>query len=251
MCGTRPGISATLQRRPIGPVEHDDMAKVMPVDPVARVRKRLAGLKSSERTLAPAETLVAEQDPSPAMFVVADGVLSAARTYSATGAQILSFFYPGDMILPGEPEAAWAMSVSATSRARVELYAFKDIYRACRGQPEFACDLFDAACHELWQRWETLSRVRGLPVDGRFAAFLVDAGRRLGSRRGQALRVPLPMSRVEIASYLGLRTETVSRAVTRWRKKGLIRLEDRRVIVVPDFAEIEALAGLGGVPAST
>ena len=249
MCGTRPGLSATLERRPIASVGRDDTAKITPVDPVTRMRKRLAGVTSIDCSLAPAETLVAEQEPSQALFVVVEGVLSAARVYPGSGSQILSFFYPGDLILPGTPEAPWAMSVAATSRARVALYSFVDIYRACRAQPEFACDLFDAACSELWRRWETLGRVRGLPVDGRFAAFLVDAGKRLGSRRGQGLCVPLPMSRVEIASYLGLRTETVSRAVTRWRKKGLIRLEDRRVIVVQNLSQIEALAGLGGVPA--
>ena len=245
MCGTRPVLSATLERRPVGLVGRDDTAKISPADPVARMRKRLAEVKSIDCSLGPAETLVAEEDPSRALFVVDEGVLSGARTYPGAGSQILSFFYPGDMILPGTPEAPWAMSVAATSRARVALYPFVDVYRACRAQPEFACDLFDAACYELWRRWETLGRVRGLPVDGRFAAFLVDAGKRLGSRRGQGLCVPLPMSRVEIASYLGLRTETVSRAVTRWRKKGLIRLEDRRVIVVPNLAQIEALAGLG------
>ena len=56
MCGTRPGLSATLERRPIASVGRDDTAKITPADPVTRMRKRLAGVTSIDCSLAPAES---------------------------------------------------------------------------------------------------------------------------------------------------------------------------------------------------
>jgi CRP/FNR family nitrogen fixation transcriptional regulator len=58
------------------------------------------------------------------------------------------------------------------------------------------------------------------------ARFLLDMGER--PRRGTSLE--LPMSRHDIADYLGLTIETVSRTLTRFQGLGLIELEGARLV---------------------
>lgn len=58
----------------------------------------------------------------------------------------------------------------------------------------------------------------------RVAAFLVD----MMERQGDLNCIDLPMSRCDIADYLGLTIETVSRIFTKFRQKGVIRLEGAR-----------------------
>ncbi len=50
------------------------------------------------------------------------------------------------------------------------------------------------------------------------------------------------MSRTDIASYLGLRTETLSRIIRRWRDRGLIDLESSRRVSIANVKQLEALA---------
>ena len=46
------------------------------------------------------------------------------------------------------------------------------------------------------------------------------------------------MSREDIADYLGLNTETVSRILTRLKKSGLVKFNARNEFIVPDLAEL-------------
>jgi CRP-like cAMP-binding protein len=68
--------------------------------------------------------------------------------------------------------------------------------------------------------------------------------RRSGARpdaRGEVV-VPVPMSRAEIADYLGLTTETVSRALSRLQDERVVRLRGKGEILVPDRQALEAIA---------
>ena len=49
----------------------------------------------------------------------------------------------------------------------------------------------------------------------------------------------LPLKRADIADFLGLTTETVSRQLTNLRKRGLIEIEDRRKITVPNMKALQ------------
>lgn len=186
--------------------------------------------------------LVREHERSDSFFAVIDGTLAASKAYSGGGRQILAFFYPGDLILPTLPGVAWTVSVRALTGARLEVYARDAVREACRAEADLGYGLFEAACRELSERLEAAGRLRGLSAEGRIAALLLDTGRRLGIPQGRGLAIPLSMSQVEIASYLSLRPETVTRVVSRWRRTGLITLKEPRMVEVHDLAQLEILA---------
>lgn len=185
--------------------------------------------------------LVDEHEHSDLFFAVIDGTLAASKACLGGGRQILAFFYPGDLILPGMPGAAWTVSVHALTRTRLEVYARDSVRDACHADADLGYSLFEAACRELSGRLEAAGRLRGLSAEGRIASLLLDTGRRLGIRQGRVLTIPLPMSRVEIASYLGLRVETVSRVLSAWRRDGLITLKNPRMVEVQDLAQLDIL----------
>jgi len=53
----------------------------------------------------------------------------------------------------------------------------------------------------------------------------------------------LPLSRADIADFLGLTIETVSRQMTKLRKDGIIQIENNRHITVPDMDDLKMAAG--------
>jgi len=89
-------------------------------------------------------------------------------------------------------------------------------------------------------------------LDGaeRACAFLAELTRRLGVREGSLWRVPLPLTRQDIADYLGLKPETVSRILGRIKRDGLVRFASRGEFVVPDLAALDARSPMPPRPAA-
>jgi CRP/FNR family transcriptional regulator len=57
-------------------------------------------------------------------------------------------------------------------------------------------------------------------------------------------RFTLPLTRADLADYLGLTLETVSRQITRMKSNGVIELVENREIVVPDIGALRGIAGI-------
>ena len=59
------------------------------------------------------------------------------------------------------------------------------------------------------------------------------------------VRFELPLKRADIADFLGLTIETVSRQITKLRKSGLVEIENNRSVTVPDMARLYRASGRG------
>ncbi len=74
-----------------------------------------------------------------------------------------------------------------------------------------------------------------LDIDERLCTLLVKLGLRIGARQGGCIQFDLPMSRDAMAAVLGVRSESLSRAMTRIKTSGLIKLHGRSHVTVPDW----------------
>ena len=202
----------------------------------------LAKCLKQTRAFEAGECLITEGDPSRELCRVVAGELAASQKTPDGSQPVLAFYYPNDLLMPTAPGESWTHSVRALSDGQLEIYRLDAVHKACQADGRLAYQLFLAACQVLSERMEQSARLRSLSVEGRFAAFLLDAGGRIGTAQGPDLTLSLPMSRTDIASYLGLRTETLSRIIRRWRDRGLIRLESSRRVVIRDGKQLEALA---------
>ncbi len=81
------------------------------------------------------------------------------------------------------------------------------------------------------------------------ARFLLMIARRIPNigcgavEDADAIRFDLPLSRADMADFLGLTIETVSRQITRLKTDGLIEVEQNRTIIVPSVARLEVASG--------
>ena len=74
-------------------------------------------------------------------------------------------------------------------------------------------------------------------------AFLLSAARRTGAEMNHPVAVELPMSRLDIADYLGLTIETVCRTISKLKRDGLITVENRHTVILNRMGSLEKLAG--------
>ena len=79
-------------------------------------------------------------------------------------------------------------------------------------------------------------------AEEKVATFLVSFAQRLGAGPGGRVAFRLPMTRQDMADYLGLTIETVSRTLTRLRQEGLITFNSPQDVVLKRILELEGLA---------
>ncbi len=128
-------------------------------------------------------------------------------------------------------EAVEAMRVCRFSRAKLRLLL--DDF------PAMETRLLEVASNELVAAQEQMLLLGRKTARERLASFLVTRAS-CGARYAE--KVTLPMTRSDIADYLGLTIETVSRTLTRFKSERLIDIPSASEIVMRDHGALESLA---------
>ena len=149
------------------------------------------------------------------LSVVARGVLRLTRSFAARRRQITDFLYPGDLVCHGDAQAVMSADVEAVVPSLLCSLSAPALEQARGDDPTIDQRLLAVLQDRLERAQSHISTlgIRG-PL-GRLAAFLLDMDRRCSSDREPDDAMPIPMRRGEIADYLGLQTETVSRAFSK------------------------------------
>ena len=158
-----------------------------------------------------------EGEPADLLYRIVRG---AARTFTVLTdgrRQIEAFHFPGD-VLGLEIEAHYRVSAEAISDTAVLAIKRSVIDAACHGNSEATRQIWGLTCTSLARARSQLALLGRKTAVERVATFLLD----MSSRNNDALKLQLPMSRSDIADYLGLTIETVSRSFSQLERDGLI-----------------------------
>ncbi|MDO9709028.1 Crp/Fnr family transcriptional regulator [Paracraurococcus lichenis] len=182
-----------------------------------------------------------EGDPAGRIFTLVDGFAKLTRLLPDGKQQVVGFRFAGDVIgyttLPTYPFDAELLTESRLCRLdRGQLDAL------LRRYPTLERRMLDLCVQELTATQEQLVTVGRRSAEARVAAFLlslVEASRR---RNRPCSVLEMPMTRSDIADFLGLTLETVSRSLTAFRKRGWIREPVHHRVELVNFAALSALA---------
>lgn len=152
--------------------------------------------------------------------------------------QVLGFYLPGEIIgLDAIHEGRHQANVMALDTSAVCSLPFNAMSGLARNMPDLQQELFRV----MSQRISELESLSGdLSADERIALFLKSLSKRFARRGYSEREFILSMSRRDIASYLRLATETVSRVLARFQQRGLIEV-DRKLVKILDLEGLEAL----------
>lgn len=198
--------------------------------------------------------LVYEGSPCEHVYVVGAGSFKCIQTERDGYEQVQGFALCGDAIgLDGLAEGRCATGAIALEDASVVCLGLRDLEEATRAIPVFERLLLRAASRELMRRNLSLQAMAAVGAEVRVARFLMHMTQRQVELDLPALHIHLRMSRRDIASYLGVAHETVSRSLTTLSDLGLIRVALREVDIL-DPAGLDAFQattrGLGAAPAA-
>ena len=210
-------------------------------DADARIRLGQTVAATAERRLDAHEHLYLEGQRQTHVYLVLEGVLGMYKLLADGRRQITSFAYPGDMVGLDCPHVH-GDNAEALGALRVRAIPLNAIDRLIESEPGFGQTLLRIAAEELAETRERLVSLGRKSAAEKVAGFVLRLSRRSASLGRDARRIELPMKRSDIADFLGLTIETVSRNITRLRTARVIRLVSTSEIEILEPEWLAAIA---------
>ena len=180
-----------------------------------------------------------EGDPFNAIAAVRAGTVKTYVIDPAGREQVQGFFLPGEVIgLNAIHAARYPCNAVALDTVVLCRFSFPMMATLATKMPGLQAQLFRLLSQDIGK---AALLAGDYSADERMAAFLVGLSRRFAQRGFSANRFALTMARTDIANYLRLAAETVSRVLRRFQDEGLIRVE-RREVEILNRDGMEALA---------
>ncbi len=187
------------------------------------------------------EDIFFDGDEASHVYEVRDGIVCAYRILPDGERHIISFYYPGDMI--GNCSlGTYAYSAQALTPVRVRRIPRSVLERSMAQRPELAQRFLRLAAIELAATRDHLLCLAAKSAEAKLAAFLLALSRRNAEQGESPDEIRVPMTRLDIADYLGLTIETVSRTLSKFKRNGIIDLPRATLVQLKDADRLARLA---------
>ena len=182
-----------------------------------------------------------EGDDAEYLYEVLEGVVRSSKVLIDGRRQVLSFGYPGDIIGLSH-DSFYHSDCDAVSDVKLRVI-HKNAYKEdLASDPEFCAKLLQNAVAEVNHMQEHFMMLGCKSAMEKLASFLIAIMDRQSEVKGPRKCFDLPMKRCDIADFLGLTIETISRNLTKLRKLGIIEMPSTQRVCVTKSSELRALA---------
>lgn len=203
--------------------------------------KRLDEIVQARRPLERSRNLFLPGTPFHSLFVVRSGSFKSFVTNEQGETQILGFHLPGEILgLDAISSERHQCTAEALERTTVCEVPFAQLSQIALEVPDLQRQLLRVISREVMRDHEHLVMMGRRHAQERLAIFLLSLSQRYGRLKRDPGYLTLPMSRYELANYLGLVVETISRLFTRFQQIGVLEVRRKNVRIL-DFARLETL----------
>lgn len=173
---------------------------------------------------------------------IVKGVVKLSKMMADGRQQIVGLQFAPDFM--GRPFLKES-SLTAEAATDAEICAFPRavIDRLVADAPDFERKLHEQSLKELDEAREWMLTLGRKTAQEKVASFLHLIATHIDPMQAFSKSFDLPLSRADIADFLGLTIETVSRQMTKLRKEGIIVIENNRHVIVPDRRKLREAAG--------
>ena len=192
--------------------------------------------------LRPGQPLFHEGDLATRVFTLTRGALKLYRLLPDGRRQVTGFMFPGDYLgITVDDEHAF--TVEAVADSQLCWFPRNRFGEFAEAHPHLERELYRLAVTELAAAQAQMVLLGRKTAEERLASFFLDLLQRVEKSAGHGVRmIDLPMSRIDIADYLGLTKETVSRVLASLKGKRIVRLDALDRVEVLDRPSLAAIA---------
>ncbi|WP_428820208.1 fumarate/nitrate reduction transcriptional regulator Fnr [Microbulbifer sp. MCCC 1A16149] len=205
--------------------------------------ERLEQVTRKKKILKAGDTLFRAGDPFSNLYAIRSGSFKSAVIGADGDTQVTHFALPGELLgldaYSGGSHPGYAEALEDSS---VCVLPFTQLENLAQQVPALQKQIYNIFSEELKQDSDVLLLLGKRSAESRLAALLINISSRYARRGYSASEFKLSMQRIDIANYLGLTAETVSRLISRFQKQGLIRVQGRAITIL-DLIALSELAG--------
>jgi CRP/FNR family transcriptional regulator len=233
--GTASSACKTCSLRPVCAVNPDELA----------CSQQMEDLVLGYRPVKKGEALFRVGDAFANLYAVRTGSFKKVTLLADGREQVTGFYVSGESLgADGIAAAQYASDVVALEDSSVCVMPFNLLELLSREVKAVQHHVFRMLSAQLVRETNSRILLGSMSAEERVAAFLLDLSRRWRARSYSPSAFTLRMTREEVGSMLGLKLETVSRTLSRFRAQGLIRIQGKEVRIL-DFERLIDMAGRG------
>ncbi len=204
---------------------------------------RLEKIRLPNKRVFKEHVLFAIGDELNALFVIRSGQLKSVISDVAGTHKIVSFHMSGDVIgFDGLVDGRHRVTVMGLDDSDVCIFPIPLLDRLCESFPILQTRLRKSLAAEMTDGHHRLL-MSDQSSEQRFADFILSLSTKWTQRGYSSKEFSLRMSRADLANYLGITIETLSRLIAKFRAAGLIDVAQRRITILNVFMLKEVAAG--------
>ncbi|MCR4157390.1 Crp/Fnr family transcriptional regulator [Kerstersia gyiorum] len=183
----------------------------------------------------PGQEIFSHGDPCNTCMLVFEGQLQGLRYTQEGEEKIFGHISPGAFIglhsLFAQPPLHWH-TIRAVTTGNGCLLEAGALRKACLAAPALALSVIEHGARLLRHHTEQIDWLTSSTAEQRLADYIL----RFGKPQSDDARIQLPLSWAQIATKLGMRPETLSRLLAKWRRQGFIRSQRASLYVLDSRA---------------
>ena len=211
------------------------------VDADGLSRLLLAYTAHTPQNIEAGETFLNESDPATHFFTVAEGTVKLFKLLFDNRRAVVGFLFPSDLFGFSDADK-YNYSAEAVTSVSLCRFPRSQLKRMYLDHPGLESQILKLITRELAATQDQMMLLGRMTAHERVASFLLMLARRQSWPGGW---IALPMTRADIADYLGLTTETVSRVLSVLKASGCIVLASNQVRIADAGALMELAEGIG------
>ena len=194
----------------------------------------------TNRMIRKGETAFREGDPLSSLYIVNRGSIKAYTHTREGKEQILYILAEGDFL--GElsllKEDLFEFNVTALEDTTMCVLAQADFRTVLAESPEIRDQIMAHAFDRIKSLEKLVQVLTNKDVDVRMAVLLVSMAEGFGIEGKEGIIISMPVSREDMAAYLGLTRETVSRRLSAFQTEGILKLDGNKRIIIRDIDQL-------------
>jgi len=185
------------------------------------------------------EALFWEGDQAGQIFDVVEGVLRVYKILPDGRRAVMGFIYPGD-VLGVSVQDRYLFTAEAVTSVKVRRFSRGRFFSQVNESPALRPQLFALLCDEMSAAQDQIMLLGRKSAEERVVSFLLGIHRKCAAPGNE---IELAMTRLDMADYLGLTIETVSRMMTSLVRRGFIHSTGRHNVALRKLSALRQISG--------
>lgn len=205
--------------------------------------ERFEHLVGQKTPLPKGASLYHSGDELSCLYAVRSGSLKSVVITEDGEEQIVGFHLPGELVGFDGVDDSHSCSVISLERTSVCELPMPKLQSLASELPTLNSAVFGLMSREISQDQSMLLLLAKRTAESRLASFIMSLSKRLNKRGFSDTELVLPMSRHDIANYLGLAAETISRLIARFQEEQILEVNRRHITILDKQRLYERVSG--------